>query len=235
MLRSVKELIGYKLKALDGEIGKVHDIYFDDVSFGLRYLVADTGTWLEERLTLISPQALEKPDWENNLFPIDLTKEKIENSPSVDTHKPVSLQNETDITSYYGWPAYWSGASPGFTWSLNTLPSDYARRRYQERTSRFNYNAVAEEDIHLRSAKEIIGYKIQAKDDKIGDVEDFIVEDDIWNIRYMVVDTGGLILPGKKSLIGIQWIKDIDWGENKVFVDMTADDIKNSPENEYKK
>jgi len=46
MLRSIKQLYGDKLGASDGEIGQVKDFYFDDQNWTVRYLVADTGSWL---------------------------------------------------------------------------------------------------------------------------------------------------------------------------------------------
>ena len=58
MLRSVKQLYGDKLGASDGEIGRVKDFYFEDQNWVVRYLVADTGSWLSGRKVLISPHAL---------------------------------------------------------------------------------------------------------------------------------------------------------------------------------
>ncbi len=46
MLRKPKDLNGYKLDARDGEIGEVKEFYFDDQSWTVRYLIADTGGWL---------------------------------------------------------------------------------------------------------------------------------------------------------------------------------------------
>ena len=46
MLRSMKELEGYAIRAIDGTIGHVQDFYFDDDSWVIRYFVVDTGSWL---------------------------------------------------------------------------------------------------------------------------------------------------------------------------------------------
>ena len=53
MLRSIKQLYGDKLGASDGEIGRVKDFYFDDKHWAIRYVVADTGSWMPGRLVLI--------------------------------------------------------------------------------------------------------------------------------------------------------------------------------------
>ena len=47
-LQNTKELYGNKLAALDGDIGHVKDFYFDDKNWVVRYLVADTGSWLRD-------------------------------------------------------------------------------------------------------------------------------------------------------------------------------------------
>jgi len=60
MLQHIKELYGDKLAALDGEIGRVRDVYFDDKTWVIRYVVADTGSWLTGRLVLLSPHAIRR-------------------------------------------------------------------------------------------------------------------------------------------------------------------------------
>src|SRR4249920_3124468 len=90
MLRSIKELYGNKLGAPDGEIGHVKDFYFDDQNWAIRYLVVDTGTWLPGRQVLLSPYSLGRLDQVERVLRVNLTRKQIENSPSIETHKPVS-------------------------------------------------------------------------------------------------------------------------------------------------
>ncbi|MEO9147084.1 MAG: PRC-barrel domain-containing protein, partial [Ginsengibacter sp.] len=107
MKRSINSLIGYAIGATDGEIGKVKEFYFDDLTWTVRYLVVETGNWLNGRKVLLSPQALLTPDWKNEVFPINLTKENIKNSHNIDTEQPVSRHHELE-TSYRG-SGIWSG------------------------------------------------------------------------------------------------------------------------------
>ncbi len=116
MLRKAEALYKYTLGAVDGEIGKVKDFYFDDRTWTVRYLVADTGSWLEERLVLISPYALVSVDEEREIITTNLTRKQIENSPPADSDKPVSRQFEALYYEYYGWPAYWYGP---YAWGAN--------------------------------------------------------------------------------------------------------------------
>jgi len=92
MLNKIKILKGYKLDSLDGEIGKVKEFYFDYKYWTIRYLVADTGNWLSDRLVLISPNALLAVNREEQNIAVNLTKKQIEDSPPLESDKPVSRQ-----------------------------------------------------------------------------------------------------------------------------------------------
>ena len=110
MLRSMKNLEDYAIRATDGIIGHVKDFYFDDEAWVIRYLVVDTGTWLSSRKVLISPISIGHPDWTDRVLPVSITKEQVKNSPDIDTQKPVSRQHEIQYLGYYGYPYYWGGA-----------------------------------------------------------------------------------------------------------------------------
>jgi hypothetical protein len=100
MLRSVNELKNYNIKASNGDIGAIHDFYFDDEKWTIRYLVVDTGTWLTGRKVLISPAALGKVDWNAQTLQVTMTTEQVKKSPDIDTDKPVSRQHETAYYDY---------------------------------------------------------------------------------------------------------------------------------------
>ena len=220
MLSKAKTLNGYKLEGLDGEIGKVEEFYFDDRYWTIRYLVADTGNWLSGRKVLISPYALNSVIKSEKHLSVDLTKKQIQDSPSWDSHKPVSRQFEDDYYGYYGWPAYWSGSS---VWG------DYPYiERDRNKWGQFTKGTKAW-DRHLRSTREVTGYNLHALDGEIGHIEDFVVDDETWAIRYLIVGTKNW-WPGKKVLVSPQWIERVSWGERKVFVNLSRGTIKQSPE-----
>ena len=220
MLSKANTLKGYKLHSLDGDIGKVKEFYFDDRHWTVRYLVADTGNWLTGRQVLISPYALNGVIKSEKHLSVDLTKKQIENSPSLDSHKPVSRQFEDDYYGYYGWPTYWSGSS---VWG------DYPYiERNRNKWGEFTKGAK-EWDRHLRSTHEVTGYHLQALDGEIGHIEDFIIDDETWAIRYLIINTGNW-WPGKQVLVSPHWIERVRWSESKVFFDLSRDTIKESPE-----
>ncbi|MEU4264503.1 PRC-barrel domain-containing protein [Streptomyces sp. NPDC025273] len=73
---------------------------------------------------------------------------------------------------------------------------------------------------------DLIGYKVEATDGSIGKVDKH--SDDV-NSAYLVVDTGVWIL-GKHVLLPAGTVRAVDQAERKIFVDLTKDQIKNSPE-----
>jgi len=220
MLYRAKTLKGHKLDSLDGEIGGVKEFYFDDRHWTIRYLVADTGTWLPARQVLISPYALVAINADKRQIEVDLTKKQIEDSPSLDTDKPVSRQFEENYYGYYGWPVYWAGP---FSWG-------YERQVVRDREK---WGAASKGqkawNSHLRSTQAVSGYHIQAADGEIGHVEDFIIDDETWTIRYLRINTLNW-WPGKKVLISPLWIQRVSWAESKVFVNLSREAIKKSPE-----
>ncbi|MCF8068409.1 MAG: hypothetical protein K9L30_07480 [Desulfobacterales bacterium] len=222
MLRSVKGLYNYVLLAEDGEIGRCKDFLFDDRLWTIRYMVADTGKWLPGIKVLISPISLGDPDWQSRTFPIRLTKERIEGAPVLDSDAPVSRQHELNWTRYYGWPYYWVGRHP---WGIATHPGLLYRNKISENEK----SEPRSGNDNLRSANEVAGYHIKALDDAVGHVEDFILNDETWVIHYMVVDTRNW-LPGRKVLIAPNWIDKVSWAKRDVRVDLTSEQIRNSPE-----
>jgi hypothetical protein len=222
MLSMVKTITGYKLEGLDGEIGRGREFYFDDRRWTIRYLVANTGTWLVERQVLISPYALLSIIKEEQHIDIDLTKEQIEKSPPLDSHKPVSRQFEQDYHGYYDWPLYWGGPA-----SWGPYPC-IVRDREKWKPSPQGKKAMPRSH-HLRSTNAVSGCHIQALDGEVGHVEDFVIDDETWAIRYLIVNTHNL-WPGRKVLISPQWVENVSWGESKVFVNLSREAIKRSPE-----
>ncbi len=220
MLNKVKELKGYKLHCLDGEIGKVKEFYFDDKFWTIRYLIAETGGWLTGRQVLISPYALTAVNKEEQYLSINLTKKQIEDSPSLDNDKPVSRQFEEAYLGYYGYPVYWGGL---YMWGYNS----YIVRDTQKRIESAQDEKMW--DPNLRSTCDVSGHAIQGTDGEIGHVEDFIIDDETWTIRYLIIDTRNW-WPGKKVLISTQWIKRVSWNEKKVFVNLLQEAVKLSPE-----
>lgn len=95
MLRTLENILGYRLVARDGEMGKVHDFLADDRCWRLKHLVVETGSWLDRRHVLISPCSLGSIDGERREFVVNLSRDEVRQSPGVDTDRPVSQQEES--------------------------------------------------------------------------------------------------------------------------------------------
>lgn len=220
MLCKAKTLKGYTLDSLDGAIGKVKEFYFDDQHWTIRYLVADTGSWLKDRQVLISPYALAAVNDAEQHVEINLTKKQIEDSPPLESDKPVSRQFEDAYYGFYGWPMYWGGPHLWGAYPFILHDAEHLK----------DYNLSEQSwDPYLRSTHDVTGNHIQAADGEIGHVDDFIIDDQTWAIRYVVVDTRNW-LPGKKILISPQWIERVSWLESKVFVNLSKEAIEQAPE-----
>jgi uncharacterized protein YrrD len=226
MKRNVKGLVGFRMGATDGEFGKVEEFYFDDETWTIRYLIVKTGSWLFGRKVLISPSALKEPNWANETFPVNLTKEQIKHSPDIDTERTVSRQQEIDLYTHYGWP-YMGMAGAGFYGGMGLSGMMESRVPFEE-SILASTNQGKPANPHLRSIDEVIGYRIHANNGEIGDVEDFIIDDQNWRIHFLVVDTGHWF-PGKKVQIATKCITQVKWEESAVYVDITVNDVKNSP------
>ena len=220
MLIEAKKLQGYKLESLDGEIGRFKEFYFDDRHWAIRYLIAETGGWLAGRQVLISPYALVAVNKEEQHIAVDLTKKQIEDSPALYSDKPVSREFEEEYYGYFGLPLYWDG--PYMWGSSPYIMRDRAIRKEHYRTEK----AL---DPHLRSTHDVRGHHIHAADGGIGHVEDFIIDDETWAIRYLIIDTKNW-WPGKKVLVSPRWIERVSWSESKLFTSLSREAIKQAPE-----
>jgi hypothetical protein len=226
MLTNASQLKGLVIRATDGEIGTVDQLYFDDDTWAIRYVTVDTGGWLGDREVLISPMSVVSTDWPSRRLDVALTKKQVKDSPTIDTHQPVSRQHEAAYLDYYGYPYYWGGP---YLWgpSLNpaglAMPMVGSMQAIPERVRR------EWTDTHLRSTVAVTGYHIEAADGEIGHVDGFVVDDQAWAIRYIEVATRNW-WPGKKVLVSPAWIERVSWTDSKVFAALTREAIQKAPE-----
>lgn len=230
MLRKVTDLNGYNLIATDGELGSIKDVFFDDEKWTIRYLVVETGSWLNSRQVLISPYSVEGVNAGDGSISVRLTQQQVKDSPDIDTHQPVSRRMEGSLSRYYGLGNYWIGPE---LWGTGAYPivgspqEGHIPSRAEELIEQGSDNP---DDYRLRSALNVKGHHIQGTDEEIGHVEDFLFDDENWALRYFVVDTRNWWPGGRKVLLATHWIDQIDWAQSLVRVRLTQEQIRNSPE-----
>ncbi|MFO1446932.1 MAG: PRC-barrel domain-containing protein [Opitutaceae bacterium] len=230
MLQNITYLYDRKLGASDGEIGHVKDIYFDDKTWSIRYLVADTGSWLSERLVLLAPAAFGlfafgEGDTENHVLRVNLTRKQIEDSPPIESHRPVSRKFEEDYHRYYGWPSYWQDSA---SWSGASLPAfaPPMAEGFEPRPA-----PAKSEDLHLRSTRAMTGYRVLATDGPVGTIRSFVAHQRSWKLREIVVDAGHWY-SGKDILVLPENVIRIQAQDSTIALDLTREDIQGTRRND---
>jgi hypothetical protein len=236
MLRRVRDLQRFTIGATDGDVGRVDDLYFDDQSWTIRWIVVDASGWLTERHVLIAPRAIQTVDPVGQRLVTNLSKQQVQDSPTRDAERPVSRQYETALYDHYGYPYYWAGP---YRWGMAPYP--YAAPSplpYPPgATGAPGRSAVTEEmaareresrDPNLRSARDVSGHGIEATDGRLGHVEDYLVDDEAWTIRYLIVDPRSW-WPGAHVLVSTEWITAVHWNDGTVQVSVSKDAVRNAP------
>lgn len=229
MLWDASAIKGYSISGSDGSLGSVSDILFDDTRWTARWLVVDTGNWLAGRKVLLPVSALGKLNPSLHALNVMLTMQQVKESPDIDADRPVSRQAEADVYDFYGFQSYWGAElypiSNGIAVPpLVPLPPSAVEAELhamaQQRHDR--------DDPHLRSVEAVTGYHIRATDGEIGHVEDFLFEDADWTIRYLEVATKNW-WPGKRVLIYPRLVKEIEWSERLVHLNVDRQKVQDSP------
>jgi hypothetical protein len=227
MLRQTSNLRGYGVGAADGPIGSIQDFLFDDATWLVRWFVVDTGAFFPGRKVLLPPSALSHDDHTARQLNVKLTRQEVKDSPSIDTDLPVSREMETHLYDYYGWSPYWStGFNVGGYGTLGGVYPPLGLGFVGGRGDVRDQSIPG--DPHLRSAQEIEGYHIEARDGEVGHVWDVLLEDGDWSIRYLIVDTLNW-WPGQKVLISPRSIQAVNWGTRTVDLDVDRATVKASP------
>lgn len=236
MLRPLKNAKGFKIYATnEDKVGKLKDFYFDDEKWAIRYLVIDTDpSWLFDDLVLISPYSVSGIAWEKKEIFVNLESDRIRKAPSVDRAKPVSRRFEEKYSDYYGWPYYWTEG--GKLWPGGIYPATYAASLLTgnipgppdlNRSATYPTNEQIRA-THLQSMNEVLGYKVHAQDDTFGQVEDFVLEEESWALRDLLIETHRF-LPSKSVLLATSMLTDIRWSEKAIFTGLTKDAIEQLP------
>lgn len=235
MLRNLHDLNDYTIRAADGDIGHVKDFYIDDQAWVIRYFVVETGSWLSSRKVLVSPIAVGELDWQEKSLPVSVTRKQVENSPDIDTDKPVSRQHENQYIAYYSYFPYWAG--PGL-WGAGTHPNlmmpqfvstpSVIQPQPDHADVDDSTTLLDNYDTHLRSCNVVMDYYVHASDGEIGHVQAMLVDDETWAIRYLVVNTSNWWL-GHQVLIAPDWIHAVSWSDETVSLTITRQQVKDAP------
>lgn len=225
MLHLAHKIRGTTIRARDGEIGTLHDFLFEQSRWAVRYLVIATGSWLDGRKVLVSPMSVEGP-WDRSGIALSVRKAEVEESPDL---QPTTLARESEsaLLQHYGQPFYWEGVN---VWGMFDTPTALLGARREPLSPNGKATATAEPAAvaRLRSTEEIKGFHIQASDGEIGHVDDLLIGEESWRIRYLLVDTSNWI-GGRSVLVATDVVETIDPEAGKLRVTDSREDIRNSP------
>ncbi|RDV24455.1 PRC-barrel domain containing protein [Alteromonas aestuariivivens] len=225
MMITYRQLDHCAIHATDGDIGGCRDVLFDDQDFVVRYLVADTNTWLPlSRKVVLSPISITELNKEEHKVHVAMTRQELKDSPSIEEHKPVSREYEEMLFKYFGYGYYWigPGAWGDFAHPTELVDAELDKSREQSEPQK--------PENHMRSCSEIIGYDLATLDGEIGHISDFLVEESGWQIKALVVDTHNWLPGGKKLLLMPADILSFDWSTHKVNVNLAREALLARPE-----
>jgi uncharacterized protein YrrD len=222
VLHLARKIRGALVLATDGEIGAVEDFFFEEDRWTVRYVHVDTGRWLSGKRVLISPMSV-TPPWNRSGVRVTLTRDQVWNSPEVRSDPP-SRVSEAELLRYYGYPIYWGA---GGVWGAFENPGALVAQSVDPAPLPAAGPAIDVEAQHLRSTNQSTGYHLHARDGEIGHVDDFVIGEESWRIRYLLVDTSNWI-GGRSVVVLTDAVTRIEQDRGVLHIDATRDQIRNS-------
>ena len=93
------DITGFKVEAIDGEIGSIDQATYD---VGSSYLVVDTGPWIFGKKVLLPAGVISRVDVDDERVFVNRTKDEIHNAPEFDEDRYHDEGYRTDVGHYYG-------------------------------------------------------------------------------------------------------------------------------------
>jgi len=222
MLIKTEELKEFTTEFIDKVKGTIIDMYFDDMLWNVQYLLIETIGQPKDELVLISRVALGRPDMESRILPLFVSFNSRGGEQKGTAANPASRKIKKESRPLI------------FRWPLDQIDLDFLEAEEMKniiikKLSEEKQLAQSDGD-HLRSQNNILGYNIFAKEEeKIGHLDDFIMDKDAWKVRFLVVDTKYWLVRKRNVLISPLWIEKIKWRENAIWIDIYKNVIGSSP------
>ncbi|EPX77919.1 hypothetical protein [Salipiger mucosus] len=104
-LRSMVEVIGYKIAEKDGDVGSVCGFLIDPEDWTLQHVVVETGHWLPGRRVAITTRWIEAADWHEQRIHVEVSRQEIEEAPTLDTVDDLLISPFERYGALGTWPA----------------------------------------------------------------------------------------------------------------------------------
>lgn len=220
---NIKEM---NIRATDGDIGKIKDIYFND-NWNIRFTVVDTRKWLPGRKVLLPLHIFHPINYESEYVEVDYDKDQIRNSPPVPEDEHFTPDDQGNVLDYFGWNMYKDNAvSTGGHSPLVTFDHPDVEQKNVPEEPHLNRNEILSNDT-LRSEEETLDFKVHAKDGKIGNIVDFICdENNNWKITYIVVQNSENMTENELYIYRTEQIQTVDWFERDLYINDSVKGLK---------
>lgn len=173
-VKKLQQILGCRLRGLEGAVGRVREVLFDDRTWSIRHIVVAMGGAPWAPVLLLPPSLVDRVNLAEQCLEAPLLHREIMALPSGSTARPVSAQYEM------------AGAQPA--WKTHRTPFSHGARL----------------DPHLRGSQASIGYAIRAGEDFLGRLVDYWIDTEEWRIHALeAVDPEGesgapLLIPAKE-------------------------------------
>ena len=235
MLITTSKIERSRVIARDGAIGRVDTFLFDEEQWVVRYLVVRHGLPLLRKHALLSVASVKGPAGaDGSQIKVDLTREEVKHAPSADLARPVSRRKEEQFHRYYKIPVYWGGSG---LWGSAMTPMEAGTVTY-EPESQTEPIGAREDEYHLRSTREVEGYRVETagadagdegvRDNEVGIVGGFLIEDAPWAVRYLRIDPHES-LGGGHLYVSPHWVGAFSWIESKMTLEMQSPRLREIP------
>jgi hypothetical protein len=187
----------------------------------VRYLMI-AGVGRGASMVLLTPHSLRRIDRRAHKLLVALTPAQFRAIPGVEAIPAISRAAEIGVLKYYGFPYYWTGRH---RWGSDLYPKPLAA---VSATLAADHVAEPGPEAHLRSVSDFRHYTIHATDGELGHVDDLLIQDRSWAVRYIVVDTRRW-WPGGRVVLAPGWVTYVSWLERSVHVSLDRATIRTAP------
>jgi hypothetical protein len=205
-MKTLRRLEGFRVLGEGETLGKVMDAYFDDHVWAVRDLVV-AGSGRHARLWWLSPHSILRIDQRRRTIETTITAAQWRTTAPDEPDTAIPRATWTGLLKYYGFPYSWRGLDRAVA---PRVPSSSGP------------------ELHLRSERRFRHYLVHALDGELGHVEDLLVDEHSWAVRYLVVDTRRW-RPGGRVLLAPEWVLYVSWLEQSVHTSLEQKTVRTAP------
>jgi hypothetical protein len=221
MYTRVKNLCRMAVYSREGRIGRVSQVLFDDESWAIRHIVVTLDDALGWRQILVDPSCVADIDQRSGQVRLYIPTSQAVCCPDADSDMPVSRQKARDTSLSTSYCLY-ANEIPAF------FPTAIPSALFEQETDGEPGAGNQPADVHLRSSREVLRYRLRGRDRRFGHIKDFIFSERDWMIRQIEVSVRDGLFSRRIRLSPV-WVVDVNWADREVSVDLPAKAIRDAP------